>query len=114
MHVLISSLFLHKLCSVATLEHSELFLLKNHVLVVALTPNLRRASFYSVPDFLRHSSTIELLLSLIHKKVSYLSSYALQTMQEIVISLVAAVACKFMHGGHVDRDLESRQVTISG
>ena len=33
-------------------------------------------------------------------------------MQEIVISLVAAVACKFMHDRHADLYLGSKRVTI--
>lgn len=35
----------------ATPKHFEPLLLKNHVLVVALTPDLQRVSFYSVIEF---------------------------------------------------------------
>jgi hypothetical protein len=60
--------YFYKSCSVATLEHSEPLLLENHVRIVALTPDLQRVSFYSVTEFLHHSSTTELLPCLIHIK----------------------------------------------
>src|SRR6266536_2221524 len=75
-HTSISPIFFYKLCSVATLGHPELLLLENHVRIVALTPDLQRVSFYSVTDFLHHSSTTELLPSLILIKGSYPSSKA--------------------------------------
>ena len=75
-HALISPIFLHESCSVATPEHSEPLPLGNRVHIVALAPDLRRVSFYSATDFLYHSSTIDLLLSLILIKGSYPSSKA--------------------------------------
>lgn len=45
--------------------------LEGHVHIVALTPDLRRVSFYSVTDFLHHGSTTELILSLILKRGAY-------------------------------------------
>jgi hypothetical protein len=80
---------------VATPGLPEPLLLENHVLIVALTPDLQRVSFYSVKEFLYHSSTTELIPSLILVKESYPSSNASTTMQVTVISLVAALACKF-------------------
>jgi hypothetical protein len=56
--------------------HPEPFLLENHVRIVALMPDLQRVSFYSVTDVLHHSSTTELILSLILIKGSYPSSKA--------------------------------------
>ena len=70
-------------------------LLENHVHIVALTPDLQRVSFYSVTEFLYHSSTTKLILSLIFIKGSYPSFKALLLYRKIVISLVAAVVCKF-------------------
>jgi hypothetical protein len=75
-HTLISPIFSYKLYSVATLRHSETLPLENHIRIVALTSDLQRVSFYSVINILYHSSTTELLLSLILIKRSYLSSKA--------------------------------------
>ena len=72
-HTLISLIFSYKLCSVATPGHPEPFPLENHGRIVALTPDLQRVSFYSVIGFPHHSPTIELILSLILIKGSYLS-----------------------------------------
>jgi hypothetical protein len=94
-HTSISLIFSYKLYSVATLRHLEPFLLENHSRIVALTPDLQRVSFYNITDFLYYSSTTELILSLILIKRSYPSSKASPPIQEIVISLVAVVACKF-------------------
>jgi hypothetical protein len=75
-HTSISPIFSYKLCSMATPGHPEPFPLENHGRIVALTPDLQRVSFYSVTDFLHHSSTTELILSLILIKGSYPSSKA--------------------------------------
>jgi hypothetical protein len=48
---------------VATPGHPELLLLKNHVHIIALTPDLQRVSFYNIIGFLYHSSTTELITS---------------------------------------------------
>jgi hypothetical protein len=74
----------------ATPGHPEPLSLENHVYIIALTPDLQRVSFYSITDFL------------------------LTPMQEIVISLVAAVARKFMHDRHADLYLDWRRLTIFG
>ena len=47
-HISISTVILHKSCSVATFKHLELYLPKNYVRIVALTPSLQRASFSSL------------------------------------------------------------------
>jgi hypothetical protein len=95
-HTLISLIFSYKL---------------NHVRIIALMPDLQRVSLYSIIDFLYHSSTTELIPSPILIKESYPSSKALLlTMQGIIISLVAAVACRFMQDRHVGRYLGSKRV----
>lgn len=86
----------------ATAEHLESLPLESHVRIVALTPELQRVPFYSATYFLHHSSTIELLVSLVHIKWSYLSFKAL-SMRDVVIGLMAAVARKFMHGRHANQ-----------
>jgi hypothetical protein len=70
-HTLIYPIFSYKLYSVATLGHPEPLLLENHVRIIGLTPDLQRVSFYSAIEFLHHSSTTELLPSLIYIKWSY-------------------------------------------
>jgi len=55
-HISISLIIFYKLYSVATPRYPKLLLLENHIRIVALTPNLQRVSFYSVIDFLYHSS----------------------------------------------------------
>jgi hypothetical protein len=70
-HTLISPIFSYNLYSVATPGHPKPFLLENYGRIVALTPDLQRISFYSVIDFLYHSSTTEFILSLILIKGSY-------------------------------------------
>jgi hypothetical protein len=57
-YTLIPPVIFYKLYSVAIAGHLE-----NHVYIIALTPDLQRVSFYSIIDFLYHSSTTELLLS---------------------------------------------------
>jgi hypothetical protein len=49
----------------ATPGHPKPLPLENHVRIIALTPDLQRVSFYSVTGFLYHSSTTELIPSLI-------------------------------------------------
>jgi hypothetical protein len=65
LHTLISPILFNKLCSSSTPRHPKPLLLENYVHVVNHTPNLQRVSFYSVIGFLYHSSTIELIISLI-------------------------------------------------
>jgi len=75
-HTSISLIFSYKLYSVATPGHPEPLLLENHIRIIALIPDLQRVSFYSVIDFLYHSSTTKLIPSLILIKESYPSSKA--------------------------------------
>jgi hypothetical protein len=76
MHTSISFIIFYKLYSVASPGHPEPLLLENHIHIVAFTPDLQRVSFYSIIEFLYHSFTTELILSLILIKGSYLSSKA--------------------------------------
>jgi hypothetical protein len=64
-HTLISLIIFYKLCSIVTPGHLEPLLLENHIHIVALTPDLQRVSFYSIIDFLYHSSSTKPILSLI-------------------------------------------------
>jgi hypothetical protein len=75
-HALISPIFSYKLHFVATPGHPKPLLLENHVRIVALTPDLQRVSFYSITDFLSHSSTTELMPSQILIEGSYPTSKA--------------------------------------
>jgi len=70
-HTSISPIFLHRLCSAATPEHSETLLIGNYVRIVALASDLREVSFYSATELLHHNFTVELLSLLILIKGSY-------------------------------------------
>jgi hypothetical protein len=63
MHTLISPIIFYKLCSMTTPGHPKPLLLENRVRIVAFTPDLQRVSFYSIIEFLHHSSTTKLILS---------------------------------------------------
>lgn len=93
-------MILYKSCAVGTPEYSRPLPLKNYVHIVTFAFNLRTASFHGVTEFLYHSTTIELLSFLILIKEAYSSLGALSPCDEIVISLVAAVARKLMQGRH--------------
>jgi hypothetical protein len=71
---MISLIFLHKSCSLATPKYSEPLLLENYIRVVTLMSDLQRVSFYNIIEFLYYSSTIKLLLSLILINRFYLTS----------------------------------------
>src|SRR5579862_3434981 len=60
-HTSISPIFSYKLYSVATPGRPEPLLVENYVRIIALTPDLQRVFFYSITDFLHHSSTTELI-----------------------------------------------------
>jgi hypothetical protein len=96
-HTLISPIVFYKLCSVATPRHFKSLLLENRIYIVALTPDLQRASFYSIIVFLCHNSTTELILSLILLKEFYPGFKALLLCRKSSLAFVAAVASKFMH-----------------
>jgi hypothetical protein len=70
-HTSISPIFSYKLYSVATPGHSKPLLLENYVCIIVIALDLQKVSLSSVIDFLYHSSTTELILSLILKKESY-------------------------------------------
>jgi hypothetical protein len=90
-----------------TPEHSERLNLEYYVRIVAFAPDLQRASFHSVTEFLHHSTTIKLapLSNLI--KGSYLSLRASLQCSEVIISLVSTVARKFTQGRYSGRYLQS-------
>ena len=87
MHTSISPIFSYKFYSVATPRHPKPFPLENHGCIVALISDLQRVSFYSITDFLYHSFTTELILSLILIKGSYLSSKALLLYRKSLLAL---------------------------
>ena len=84
-----SSTFLNKLCSIATIEHYTPLPLENYLYIVALTPTLEIVSVFGTTEFLYHSSTIERLLLRILKK---------DVIPELFISPVNAVARRFIQG----------------
>jgi hypothetical protein len=59
--------------TVATAEYSLQLPPKNYVRIVVFAPELRRARFHGVPEFLRHCTIIKLLSLLILIKGLYLS-----------------------------------------
>ena len=71
----------------ATPGRPEPLPLKNHVRIIALTLDLQSVSFYSVIDFLHHSSTTELIPSLILIKGPYPSSKASLRSRESSLAL---------------------------
>lgn len=92
----------------ATSKHLEQIPPKNYDRIAAIVPNLRRASFLGVTQFLRHSTTIELLSLLVPLKEPHPSLRISPLYWEVVISLVAAIARKFMRSRHVDRYLQPK------
>src|SRR2546423_6305625 len=72
-HTLIFTAILYTLYNIAILKHLEALIFKNYIRVVALTPNLRRASFRSLAHFLPNSTTVKVLQLLILIKRSYQS-----------------------------------------
>jgi len=101
-HILISFIIFYKLCSMAISKHPKLLPLKNHVRIVP---------FDNVTGFLYHSSTTQFILSLIFIKglIRALRPY---TYVGIVISLVIAMARKFMHDRTTYLYLGLKRVTI--
>ena len=97
MHTLISPIFSYKLYLVATPRHPKPLPLENHVYIIALTPDLQRVSFYSIVDFLYHSSATRLLLSLILVKQSYLTSKALHLYRKS-LCMIATRICTSSRG----------------
>ena len=77
-HTLKSPIFSYKLYSMATLRHFKPLLLENYNRIIAFMPNLQRVSFYSVIEFLYHSSTTKVIPSLILIRGSYLGCKASQ------------------------------------
>jgi hypothetical protein len=112
MHTAISLIIFCKLYSVATPGYLKCRRLKNSCSRRRLTPDLQRVSFYSVIEFLHHSSTTELIPFLILCKGILSALSDLLTMREIINIVMAAVACRFMQDRHEDRYLGSKGVAI--
>jgi ABC-type amino acid transport system permease subunit len=103
LHTPIIPIVLYRLCTVATPEHLEHLLSKYYVRIVAIAPDLRRAFFHGVTEILPHGTSFELLSLLILIKRALSEPQSLTAYQEVVISLVAAIACIFMQSRYADR-----------
>jgi hypothetical protein len=112
LHISVPPKHLYKSCFIATLEYSKSLPPENYLYIIALASNLWNVSVYSKKGLLHYSSTIEFLLPLILIKRSYPSFRTLLLWREIVMSLIAVVARRFMQGRHADRYLGSKRVTI--
>ena len=111
-HTSTSPIIVYKLYSVATVKHSEPLPLENQVRIATLTPDLRRVSFYSMTDFLRHSSTTELpTIPDTHKDP--IQALGRTPIQEVITSFVAIVAHTFNHDRHADLYLGLRRLILS-
>jgi hypothetical protein len=97
---------------VAITKHLEHLPSKNYVRIVAIAPDLRGAFFYSVTEFLRHSATFKLIPLLILIHGPYPNLTALILYWEVVISLMAAVARKFMQSRHANWYLQLKRSLI--
>src|SRR5438876_5226657 len=95
-HTLIFNIILYKSCAVATPKHLGPCPPKNYVRTIAFPPILQRVSFCSVTKFLHYSTTIKLWPLIILIKGSYSSLRVSLRYWDIIISLVSAVARKFM------------------
>ena len=60
-HTLRFIIILYESCNRASFKHLGQLLPINYVYIVAFAPNLQRASFYSVTEFLPYSTAIKLL-----------------------------------------------------
>ena len=69
MHTSTFTIFLYKPCTMAISAYSGPFYLVNYTRVIAIKPDLQRASFYSVIDFLPYSTTVKPLLFYTYKKI---------------------------------------------
>jgi hypothetical protein len=95
LHISISPKFLYKSCFIATSEHSKPLAPENYPRIAALAPGLWNVSVSRKIEFLHYSSTIELLSLLILIKRPYPSFRTSLLWLAIVMSLVAAVGCRF-------------------
>src|SRR6266487_5678229 len=108
--MLIFTTILCKSCTIATLKHLEPLLPKNYIQIVAFTPNLQRALFYSKTMFLYYSTTTKLLPLAIFIKECYLSRRASIQCWDVIVSLVPIVVCKFMQGHHANQYLQPNRL----
>lgn len=69
MHTSTMTILLYKQCTMAISKYSRPSHLANYDGVVAFEPDLQRASFHGISDFLPHSTTIKLLPLYTHRKV---------------------------------------------
>jgi hypothetical protein len=76
---------------VATPEYRDPSQLENYLRIVAFPLDLFRISFYSVIEFLHHSTTTNLILLLELTRGQYLTLRVLQPCWGVIISLVAGV-----------------------
>jgi hypothetical protein len=97
--------FLYELCFIAIAEHFELHFLTYLFYVVDLGLILQIVFFYSNIKFCYYSFTTKLLLLLIFIEWFFLDFKTLLSLLEPIISLMAAVSCRFMQDRHTDRYL---------
>lgn len=62
-HTTISPIIFYNLCSLAAPAYPKPLLLENNICIIALMPDLQRVLFYSMTEFLYHSSSTKLILS---------------------------------------------------
>jgi hypothetical protein len=73
MHTSIFHIVLYNSCTIATPKHQRLFLIRNKVYIFTFKPNLPKASFYSIIEFLYYNATTKLILLLELIKGKYLT-----------------------------------------
>ena len=67
MYISTFTMFLYKPYTMAISVYSRFFYLENYARIIAIEPNLQRASFYSITNFLPYSTTAKLLLFILIK-----------------------------------------------
>jgi hypothetical protein len=102
LHISIYFVFLYKFYLIAIAEHFKLLLLKYFINVVGLGFNSRIIFFNSNTKFSYYSFTTKILLLLVLIKWFFLGFETSLFMPELIISLMAAMACKFIHDRHTD------------
>ena len=98
-----TAIIFYKLYFIVISRYFKYIRLKIHVRIVALTPDLQRVSFCNEIDPLYYSLTTTLLLPLIPIKEFIGALRPFINIREIVISLVAAVACRFIQDRQAGR-----------
>jgi hypothetical protein len=108
-HTLSSLMFSFKLYSIATPGHSRSFRLKKSRSRRRPHACFTKSLLYNVIDFFYLSCTTEPILSLKRIKRSLPSFSSLLPIQQVVNSIIAAVACRFMQNRHAGRYLGSKR-----